>query len=47
MKLILTYILLCFIVGVVTRNSQSRFAMWFPFVGAVALSIGYYVFNRT
>ncbi len=47
MKLILTYILLCFIVGVATRNSRSRFALWMPFIGAVALSIGYYVFNRT
>lgn len=47
MKLILAYILFCFIVGVVTRNSRSRLATWIPFIGAVALSVGYYVFHQT
>lgn len=47
MKLLLGYILLCFIVGVATRNSRPKIAMWLPLVGAIALSIGYYVFGRT
>jgi hypothetical protein len=47
MKIFLAFILFCFIVGVATRNSRSRLAAWMPFIGAVALSIGYYVFNRT